>query len=129
MIKKFFTLRTQEGVQIASSFENSWSQWIALLLGVLSQPFFSFYSQNGNIVWGQAYSNWEFLLFSVIVSIVLFPSLYRSTFDSERPKFLQVIPIFTAGLGWETMLNSAMEGVSKSSDQGIELTLYLSFIF
>ncbi len=95
-------------------------QWLALLIGVLIQPFFSYYKENGNIDdWSAAYKNWEFIIFAVIVAIIVFPAIYRKAFDSDRPAWIQLIPIFTAGLGWQTLVDSAISGATKKGNPDI----------
>ncbi len=91
-------------------------QWFALLFGVLIQPFFSFYKEKGSVIWGEAYQNWEFLIFAVIIAIIAFPGIYRMAFDSDRPKWIQMIPIFTAGLGWQTLVDSAIAGATGGTE-------------
>ncbi len=104
---------------------NSFFQWIALLIGVLIQPFFSFYKEHGSIIWNEAYKNKEFMIFAVIVAVIVFPSIYRKAFDSDRPKWIQMIPIFTAGLGWQTLVDSAVTGMGKGAN---EAQAYIDFI-
>ncbi|MEQ8905121.1 hypothetical protein [Ekhidna sp.] len=112
---KYFRL-IQSTNRTLTVYEKTWPQWLALFLGVLTQPFFSYFRENGTINWGEAYSSPAFLIFSLIIATVLFPAVYRSSFDNQRPKFVQVIPIFTAGLGWETMIDSVISGVAKPSE-------------
>ncbi len=95
---------------------HSFFQWLAMLFGVLIQPFFSYYKTHGKVIWELAYKNWEFLLFAVIVAVIAFPGIYKSAFDATKPKWIQMIPIFTAGLGWQTLVDSAVSAATKSAD-------------
>lgn len=85
----------------------SWQiQYFALLLGIVIQPYFAYFQQHRE--WKlDALSGW--ILFSIIVALVCFPGLYRNSFDPKKPVFLQLIPIFTAGLGWQSLFATAMK--------------------
>ncbi|MDO5971422.1 hypothetical protein Q4Q35_16570 [Flavivirga aquimarina] len=101
----------------------AFSQWLALFFGVLIQPFFSFYKEHGTINnLGDVYSNYYYIIFGIIIATIIFPSVYRQTFDASRPKFLQIIPIFTAGLGWQTMVDSLVNAATaQSTEEAIAL--------
>lgn len=101
------------GNNVSPNKPSAFFQWFALLIGVLIQPFFSFYKEKGSVVWNEAYQNWEFLVFALIVAIIAFPGIYKTAFDAGRPKWIQMIPIFTAGLGWQTLVDSAISGATK----------------
>lgn len=81
-------------------------QWVALLLGILIQPFFAHY---------QAHHEWKFdgfwgwAAFAAITALVVFPAVYKNSFDPTKPMVIQVIPIFTAGLGWQSLLTTAVK--------------------
>ncbi|OBX26499.1 hypothetical protein LX77_00933 [Gelidibacter algens] len=104
-------------------------QWLALFLGVLIQPFYAFYKEARNLgSLGEVYQDYYFVLFAIIVSVVAFPSVYRNSFDVNRPKWMQLIPVFTAGLGWQTIVDTAVE-IASSSPQKVEsVTAVLNFI-
>ncbi len=79
-------------------------QWIALFAGILVQPFFDNYRQTGE--WSlDGFSGWCF--FALIVAFMVFPSVYKNAFDPEKPVVVQVAPIFTAGMGWESLFEAA----------------------
>jgi hypothetical protein len=85
-------------------------QWIALFAGIIIQPFFSKYQQT---------HTWDFsglpgwLMFSFIVAILIFPGVYRNSFDPKKPVVLQVIPIFASGMGWQSLLTTAVAVAAK----------------
>ncbi|WP_420573440.1 hypothetical protein [Kordia sp.] len=106
----------QNGEEVNEKRPTAFLQWLALFFGVIIQPFFTFFRENGklnNIT--EIYSNYFYIIFGIIVATIIFPSVYRSTFDTDRPKFLQIIPIFTAGLGWQTMVESIINGATKTT--------------
>lgn len=89
-------------------------QWLALLVGVLIQPFYAYYKEFRALGgFGEVYSDYYFVIFAVIVSIIAFPTVYRNSFDANRPKWMQLIPVFTAGLGWQTIVDFAVESATK----------------
>ncbi len=113
---------------------NPLPQWIALFLGVLIQPFFSYFKKYGgnNIQWGEIYQDY-YILFGIIVAVIVFPSVYRVAFDTNRPKFLQIIPIFTTGLGWQTMVDSLFNPDASEESSTASFLFHLisehSFLF
>ncbi len=91
---------------------NAWIQWFALLAGVIVQPLFATYQKTGH--WALA-GFWGWLGASVIIAIVAFPAVYKSAFDPTKPWWIQVIPIFTAGLGWNTLFSAAVQVAGGAS--------------
>ncbi|MCG8653058.1 MAG: hypothetical protein MI861_24680 [Pirellulales bacterium] len=84
-------------------------QWITLVAGIVIQPFFANYRVNG--VWAfEGFSGWT--LFAVIAGVIIFPSVYRQSFD-DKPLIVSLGPIFTAGLGWEALLGTAIKAVEQ----------------
>jgi hypothetical protein len=81
-------------------------QYISLILGILIQPFFSAYQHAGH---------WNFvgfsgrILFALIIGLAIFPAVYKSAFDPEKPLFVQLCAIFAAGMGWESLLKTALK--------------------
>jgi hypothetical protein len=92
-------------------------QYIALLLGIVVQPFFQRYMETG--VW-ELRGFWGWLAGSAILSAMAFPSVYKKTFDVEKPLFVQLCVIFTAGTGWQTLVSTALKtaGVAVGTDAG-----------
>jgi len=88
---------------------SAWVQWSALFAGIAIQPFFQAY---------QAHHSWSFegvggwTLFALITSIVIFPGVYKRAFDQDSPVLVQLAPIFTAGLGWQSLLTTAIKLVT-----------------
>lgn len=82
----------------------AWLQYIALIAGIIIQPSFAAYQQSHT--WSSPYGP-GYLLFSAIVGVIIFPAVYRKTFDDTNPRLLSIAAIFTAGLGWQTLLATA----------------------
>jgi hypothetical protein len=81
-------------------------QWVALILGILIQPFFTQYQMTGE--WG-FHGFWARLLFSIITAVIIFPGVYKNAFDPTKPLLVQLGPIFTSGMGWESLLGAAFK--------------------
>ncbi|MFN2492355.1 MAG: hypothetical protein ABR501_05665 [Pyrinomonadaceae bacterium] len=85
-------------------------QYIALVLGVIVQPFLAAYQQSGSWhVTGLAGR----IVFAAITGLIVFPAVYRRAFDPEKPIFVQFCTIFAAGLGWESLLRSAVKAAGQ----------------
>ena len=83
-------------------------QYLTLFVGVLIQPAFSLYRQTGT--WSfPHYAGWG--LFALITAFMIFPAAYRASFDPGKPLPLMLAPIFTAGLGWESLVSTALKAV------------------
>lgn len=99
-------LRSDEREAYAAAGNLHWfPQYVALALGILLQPFFAAYQQTGQWAFGAV---WGRLLFASIVGIVVFPVVYKNSFDPAKPIFVQFCIIFTAGMGWETLFATAL---------------------
>ena len=94
---------------LLSSRRSALGQWLALFAGVLIQPFFQTYQTTHVWAWN-GISGW--VLFALITSFVAFPSVYRHAFDTDRPVIVQLAPIFTAGLGWQSLVTTALQAAT-----------------
>ena len=83
-------------------------QYIALLLGIIAEPFFNAYRTSGSF--GNLKLSIGLLVFSAIVACLILPAVYKNAFDADKPLFVQLCAIFAAGVGWQTLLASAQEG-------------------
>ena len=85
-------------------------QWITVFAGVLVEPSFTHFRQTG--VW--TFDNfWGWALFALITTFIIFPSVYRRAFDETQPLAVLLPPIFTAGLGWPTILGAILKAGAK----------------
>ncbi len=84
----------------------AWPQWLALICGIFIQPYLSHYRETRE--WNFAGSE-GWLLFSILVGIAVFPSVYRAAFDSKKPWLVLIAPSFTAGLGWEAIFGTILK--------------------
>jgi membrane protein YdbS with pleckstrin-like domain len=83
-------------------------QYLILVLGIVVQPFFAaFRAQGAWVFTGQ----WGWIVFAAVVGVVVFPAVYRNSFNPQKPLFVQLCAIFTAGMGWESLLGTALSAV------------------
>lgn len=82
-------------------------QYLALLLGIIVQRFFHQYMTTGT--WNlSGLGGW--VIASIILAIVIFPGIYKNSFDPERPIFVQLCVIFTSGMGWQSLASTILKG-------------------
>ncbi len=81
-------------------------QYISLVLGIIIQPFIRGYMTNGT--WNlQGFGNW--IIASLVIALMVFPGVYKNSFDPQKPLFVQLCVIFTTGMGWQSLLGAAGE--------------------
>jgi hypothetical protein len=49
----------------------------------------------------------------VIAGLAILPSVYKNTIDPEKPLPIQLCVLFVAGMGWESLLSTAISTVAK----------------
>jgi hypothetical protein len=79
-----------------------WPQYLALLLGIMVQPYLQQYINTKH--W-HIEGIWGWMIASVFIAIMAFPAIYKSALDPTKPIFVQFCVIFTAGMGWQTIVN------------------------
>ena len=103
-------LRAQ-GVSAGTSQPISWvPQWFALYLGILIQPFFDGYKQTHHWQW-QGF--WGWTLFACVTALIVFPAVYRNSFDGNKPLIVLFGSIFAAGIGWQSLIGTVLEAATK----------------
>lgn len=85
-------------------------QYLVLVLGIVIQPFFANYQATHN--WNFA-GFWGWLLFSVIAGLAILPGVYKNSIDPEKPLLVQLCVLFVAGMGWESLLSTAISTVAR----------------
>ena len=88
-------------------------QYVALLVGILVQPPFEQFRNTMPHHWDLASITWGWVAFALIVAVVIFPGIYKSAFDPTKPLFLQLCAVFTAGLGWQALLETGIKAAGK----------------
>lgn len=101
-----------EYFRLAAEPASVWPQYLALLLGIIAEPFFTAYRNTGSF--GNVRLSVPLLVVSAIVACLLLPGVYKSAFDAGKPLFVQLCTIFAAGIGWQTLLASVQGGVQRT---------------
>jgi hypothetical protein len=80
-------------------------QYIALVLGIVLQPYLVAFQKTGN--WDlHGFVSW--LIFALITAVAIFPMVYKKTFDPNSSLFVQLCTIFSAGVGWQSLFAIAI---------------------
>jgi hypothetical protein len=85
-------------------------QWLVLFAGVLIQPFLDGYKQTHHWQWN-GFLGW--VLFAIITAFIVFPAVYRNSFDRDKPIAVLLAPIFTAGIGWQSIVTTVLEATTQ----------------
>ena len=81
-------------------------QYLALLLGIIVQRFLKQYMATG--AWNLG-GFWGWVAASTFLAIMIFPAVYKKSFDEEKPLFFQLCVIFTAGIGWQSLIGTGLK--------------------
>jgi hypothetical protein len=76
-------------------------QYLALFAGILLQKFFTAYLETG--AW-QLKGFWGWFAAALVLGLMGFPAVYRRSLDPEKPLPVQLCVIFTAGMGWQSIV-------------------------
>ena len=52
---------------------------------------------------------WGRILFSCIIGFAVFSQVYKKVITDRLPLIVMLGPIFTAGLGWQSLLGAALK--------------------
>lgn len=87
------------------------SQYLALVLGIIAQPFLAKYANSR--IWDlHALPGW--IPFALLVGIIIFPSVYKKALNpAASPLFVQLCAIFASGIGWQSLVAVAGKGLSS----------------
>jgi hypothetical protein len=88
-------------------------QYLALILGIIIEPFLHHYTEHG--AWSIDLSTViGRIIFGVIIGAIVFPGVYKSAFDPSKPLFVQLCAVFSAGIGWQSLIEggSKLTGIS-----------------
>ena len=116
-LKRYFDLLSGAREQRATSLHGEadgkklhWlPQYFFLIFGITIQPFMVNYQNNK--AWNlDGFGGW--LIFAIIISVIIFPAVYKSAFDPEKPLFVQLCAIFASGIGWESLLNTGINAAN-----------------
>lgn len=81
--------------------------FMTLILSVVASRFIDYY--RAAVSWS-LFTDWQYLLFAAIVSLLAFPAVYRKAQHTRKdPVLVQLGVVFAAGLGWEKILSTAAD--------------------
>ncbi|MEH2552359.1 hypothetical protein V1283_009004 [Bradyrhizobium sp. AZCC 2262] len=86
-------------------------QYLALALGVLTDPFLRNYIAAGAFNFSLQTAGGR-SIFALLIALVLLPAVYRNAFDPDRPISVQLCALFVSGLGWQSVFQTAVKAVS-----------------
>ena len=85
-------------------------QYLALLAGIVVQPYFQRYMTSGQHWEMSGFFGWG--IASLVIAVMAFPAVYKASFDATKPIAVQLFVIFTTGTGWQTLATSALKAVT-----------------
>jgi membrane protein YdbS with pleckstrin-like domain len=75
-----------------------------LVLSIIASRFIDYY--HAAINWSP-FRDWQYLVFALIISVTIFPLVYRKAQRSQHdPALVQLGVVFAAGIGWEKLLST-----------------------
>lgn len=99
------------GEAATPQFAPVWPQYIALVLGIVADPFIKNYIATKSF--GLDLTAFGPLLaFSIVMGIMILPGVYKNSFAPDKPILVQLAAIFTAGVGWQTLFDAAAKTVT-----------------
>jgi hypothetical protein len=78
-------------------------QYGAVALGVLAEPLLNAGSPNLDFssIAGRT-------MFALLMAITLLPAVYKNAFDVGKPILVQLCALFTSGVGWQSLFQTAV---------------------
>lgn len=86
-------------------------QYVALAIGITVQPFLEHYQAHNN--WGDLNLFLGRTIFGLLIGLAIFPAVYKKSWDNDNPIFIQFCSIFSAGLGWQTLIAAGSHIVNQ----------------
>jgi hypothetical protein len=86
-------------------------QYLAVSAGVIIEPFLRHYIETS--VWNVDFAAfWGRVVFGLIVSIIILPGIYKSSFDPKQPVLIQIAALMPLGIGWQSIFMSATQALT-----------------
>ncbi|MGH6805033.1 MAG: hypothetical protein ACREC3_16970 [Methyloceanibacter sp.] len=83
-------------------------QYAAVATGVLVDPLLRSYIDSATF----NFDFWSLLAragFALLMAILLLPAVYKNAFDPDKPLLVQLCALFTSGVGWQSLFQTAAE--------------------
>jgi hypothetical protein len=89
-----------------------WPQYLVVAAAVFVEPMLRAYIDTGrwNVDWPAMKGR---IVFALIVTLLILPGIYKGAFDPNKPVSIQLMSLFTVGLGWKSIL----DGIFKFGTQ------------
>jgi hypothetical protein len=87
-------------------------QYGAVSLGVLADPLLRNYIETGNFaldISGIAAGTG----FALLMAIAILPAVYKNAFDPDKPILIQLCALFSSGLGWQSLFQTAVTAAGR----------------
>jgi hypothetical protein len=84
-------------------------QYGAVAAGVLVDPLLRSFIDSETF----NFDFWSFLAragFALLMAILLLPAVYKNAFDPDKPLLVQLCALFTSGVGWQSLFQTAAGG-------------------
>ncbi len=89
-------------------------QYIAVALGIVADPYLNAYINTGTF--GVTFDGLGArIVFGLIIAMAVLPAVYRSSFDPDKPTFVQFCTLFVSGLGWQALFGAAVKAAEQVS--------------
>jgi hypothetical protein len=82
-------------------------QYIAVALGVAVEPFLHTYIATKHWFSNITPDLLPQTVFGLMMAVLIFPGVYKSSFDPANPRFVQFCAIFATGIGWQSLFSTA----------------------
>ncbi|TMI72320.1 MAG: hypothetical protein E6H09_10565 [Bacteroidetes bacterium] len=89
-------------------------QYFFLVLGITAQPFIDKFRETGNWEYSPQYLIGR-TTFGILIGLALFPAVYRRSWDQSHPIFIQLCTIFSAGIGWQSLIAAGVDASKVAS--------------
>jgi len=110
----YFDLQSSRKAQMAAAGGNPdgyapvLPQYLTVSAGVLAEPALTALSNGTSVIAQLDFTKALPVLMALIIGIVLLPSVYRSSFDTDKPVSVQLAALFPMGVGWQSMFSSVV---------------------
>ncbi|MXO58481.1 hypothetical protein GRI89_02825 [Altererythrobacter salegens] len=87
-------------------------QYVAVALGVAAEPFLHTFIATKHWFGTTTPDLIPQTFFGLIMAVLIFPGVYKSSFDPANPRFVQFSAIFASGIGWQSLFSTASKAVA-----------------
>lgn len=92
-----------------------WLQYLVVVAGIIAEPYYHSYASTGGFGAFTLGGFAERVVFAIMTGIIILPSAYKKAFDDENPTFIQLCPLFLAGIGWQSFVSASVDLVSQGA--------------